>query len=76
MNARVSSFFLLLSLYLITVYSLTYTHDQTVAIVTKAGISINSIGNCSNQNQSNCTSLEGMHWECIDGPNGITTKKF
>jgi len=37
-----------------------YTHAQAVAALSAAGISTSSSGNCSDQNNKSCTSLEGI----------------
>ncbi len=38
----------------------TYTHDGAVAALSAKGIMVTSSGNCSNQNNKSCTSLEGI----------------
>ena len=58
------------------VYSDTrYTDAEARRLLTNAGIAVVSSGNCSNQNQANCTSLQGIHSDCIDGPYGIIAFK-
>lgn len=37
-----------------------YTHDEAVSELKKAGISVTSTGNCSDQTKSTCTSLNGI----------------
>uniref|UniRef100_A0A915LH69 Uncharacterized protein n=1 Tax=Meloidogyne javanica TaxID=6303 RepID=A0A915LH69_MELJA len=51
----------------------TYTHSQAMNLLQNEGISISSTGRCSNRNNPQCTSLEGIHSEAIDGI--ITLKK-
>lgn|GEM_PF-1836811 len=43
-----------------------YTHAEAVAALSAAGISVSSSGNCSNQNDSSCTSLEGIPKSAIN----------
>lgn len=38
----------------------TYTHAEAVAMLSAKGISTSSSGNCSDQNNKNCTSLDGI----------------
>lgn len=57
------------------IFAGTYTNDQAVSLVNAAGIHISSSGGCSDQNNPSCTSLNGIHSECIDGPHGIIAFK-
>lgn len=57
------------------IFADTYTNQQAVAILTSAGIGIYSSGGCSDKSNPKCTSLDGIHSECIDGANGIITFK-
>lgn len=44
----------------------TYTNDEAVAKLSSAGISVSSSGNCSDQNNSSCTSLTDIPTTTID----------
>lgn len=48
----------------------TYSNGDAVARLSAAGISVRSSGGCSNRNNPSCTSLDGIHSECIDGGSG------
>lgn len=52
-----------------------YTDAEARKKLEAAGISIYSSGGCSDQNNPHCTSLQGIHSECIDGPYGIIAFK-
>ncbi len=43
-----------------------YTNSEAVAVLQSAGISVTSSGNCSDQNNANCTSLEGIPKDAIN----------
>lgn len=43
------------------------THTQALSLLTAAGIKTHSSGNCSDQNNRRCTSLEGIRQCTIDG---------
>lgn len=43
-----------------------YTHDEAATKLNGAGIGITSTGNCSNQNNSKCTSLQGIPKSTVD----------
>jgi len=43
-----------------------YTNAEAVTALNNAGISIKSTGNCSDQNNKDCTSLEGIPKDAID----------
>eukprot|EP01122_Echinamoeba_exundans_P009995 TRINITY_DN3620_c0_g1_i1.p1 TRINITY_DN3620_c0_g1~~TRINITY_DN3620_c0_g1_i1.p1 ORF type:complete len:149 (-),score=29.80 TRINITY_DN3620_c0_g1_i1:120-566(-) len=53
----------------------TYTHSQALSKLQAAGISVRSSGGCSNRNNPRCTSLDGIHTQCIDGSAGVITLK-
>lgn len=48
----------------------TYSHATAASLLAGAGIGIRSSGGCSNRNIGSCTSLDGIHSECIDGGSG------
>jgi hypothetical protein len=50
-----------------------YNHSQALQLVNDAGIFVTSRGQCSNRRNPQCTSLDGVHSEAIDGI--ITLKK-
>lgn len=52
-----------------------YTDAQARQLLTNAGIPVVSSGNCTNQYQANCTSLQGVHSDVIDGQYGIIAFK-
>lgn len=45
----------------------TYTHQEALNQLSANGIGISSSGGCSNRYNSQCTSLDGIHTEAIDG---------
>uniref|UniRef100_A0A914DN54 Uncharacterized protein n=1 Tax=Acrobeloides nanus TaxID=290746 RepID=A0A914DN54_9BILA len=51
----------------------TYSHSAAATRLRNAGISIHSSGGCSNKYNKQCTSLDGIHKEAIDGV--ITLKR-
>lgn len=57
------------------IFAAIYTDQQARKLLAAAGIGVSSSGNCNDQNQKNCTSLNGIHSECIDGPYGIIAFK-
>jgi hypothetical protein len=52
----------------------TYSHSQALSKLQAVGISVRSSGGCSNRNNPRCTSLDGIHTQCIDGSAGTPAK--
>lgn len=48
------------------------THDEALAALSNAGITVHSSGNCSDRNNRRCTSLEQVNSGTIDGIVGIS----
>lgn len=47
--------------------STVYTHSEALGRLNAAGISVTSSGQCSNRGNAQCTSLDGIHSQAIDG---------
>lgn len=47
--------------------SRTYSHAEAASLVRAVGITLSSSGNYNNRANSQCTSLDGIHSEAIDG---------
>lgn len=60
----------ILALAVVAVAAGTYSNGDAVARLAAAGISVRSSGGCSDRNNGRCTSLDGIHSECIDGASG------
>lgn len=54
----------------------TYSHSQALSILNANGISVSSSGGCSNRQNPKCTSLDGIHKQCIDGSAGTASDSF
>jgi len=53
------------------IFAATYTDQQARTLLVNAGIKVTSSGGCTDQNNPSCTSLNGIHSDCIDGTYGI-----
>ncbi|KAF7636689.1 hypothetical protein Mgra_00003870 [Meloidogyne graminicola] len=64
---------LFLILFIPSFWCFIYTHSQAINILNNEGIQVTSTSRCSNRNNPQCTSLDGIHSEAIEGI--ITLKK-